>query len=381
MGRARIFQKVELPAFTVSKANVACRCVLRAVINDVQSSVGYMRSPCFYSTEITFALPAGRDLWEARDPTAWRTLYVSKFDAEKTKKPTLLDVMRDPSILQTFAQGYDCELSLFAALHLLWPQLAAFLDLRSMHQGSQSAPKHGHSIMYLEAQRQDLYKRLADMKNMMEVMNILNAEALIVCELFMMTLFVSPGDIQKLAGQFGVRESRSTLPNLQAWSGTDEPRYAMWHAGQVLRAAENLRPARLRGFYAIAVYKACLTLALPFLLEAISISSSAGSPEPDAYPSSASHQNNYMADKSQRNDLIVLNLVETMLVKSYLLTGQGRPALLLDGEIKALSNIEVIPTLMEKLFGGNHSATVDQLPPLLEKLVILVRDLARLAGR
>ncbi len=367
-------------SFAVSQTNVVDRCVFRAVIDDIQSSVGYLRSPCFYSTEITFVLPAARTLWEALDATAWRTLYLAKHEIGKSSKPTLLDVIQDPSVLQHSGLQCDCELSLFVALHCLWPQIAAFLDSKSLHQGFQSCTKSGQSIMWLEAQRQDLYKRLADMRSAMGKMSDLNAEAHMVCELFMMTLFVSPGDIQKLAGQFGVKESGLTLPNLQAWSDSDEPRYAMWHAGQVLKAAEYLKPTLLRGFYAIAMYQACLTLALPFLLDAIGLSSSRGSPEPEINRSSSASQARHPAGGNKQDDLVILNGPETMPVKTYLLTGQGSPALRLGNEIKALSSVGMIPKVIADAFGGNHATTVDRLPPLLEKLVILIRDLARLAG-
>ena len=354
--------------------------MFRAVIDDIQSSVGYMRSPCFYSTEITFVLPAAYNLWDAPDATVWRTLYLSRTEVEKDSKLTLLDISQDPSILQRYGMEYDCELSLFVALHCLWPHLAAFLDLKSLHQGNQSCHKSGQNIMWLEAQRQDLYKRLADMKTIMKKMGALNAEAHMVCELFMMTLFVSPGDIQKLAGQFGLKESRLMLPNLQAWSDSDEPRYAMWHAGQVLKAAESLKPTRLRGFYAVAMYQACLTLALPFLLDAIGVSSSRATPEPGAHRSSTFEQARGRATRSHPDDLVVLNGSETMLVKSHLLTGHGSPALKLGDETKVLSDVGTISDVIRDVFEANHSTTVDRLPPLLEKLVVLVGDLARLSG-
>lgn len=367
--------------FATSGTDTVARCVCRAVINDIQCSVGYMRSPCFYSTDITFVPPAARSLWDAPDPEAWSTLYFSKHEIGRSSRPTLQDVIQDPSILQRFTQEYDCELSLFAALHCLWPQLAAFLDSKSLHRGHQSSQKSGQNVMWLEAQRQYLYKKLVDMRNTMKTMEVLNAEAHMVCELFMMTLFVSPGDIQKLAGQFGVKESRLTLQNLQAWSDSDEPRYAMWHAGQVLKAAESLKPTQLRGFYAVAIYQSCLTMALPFLLDTIGLSSSRASPEPDTYRLSASRQAHELAGSSQQADLVVLNGPEIMPVKTYLLTGQGSPALRLGKDIKVLSNVEITHTVIARVFGDNHSTPVDHLPPLLEKLVVLVMDLARLSGR
>ena len=70
-----------------------------------------------------------------------------------------------------------------------------------------------------------------------------------------------------------------------------------------------------------------------------------------------------------------------MLVKTYLLTGQGSPALRVGKDIKVLSNVAITHTVIAHVFEENHSTTVDHLPPLLEKLVMLVMDLARLTSR
>lgn len=350
-------------------------------MNDIQGSVAYMRSPCFYSTEITFGLPAAHDLWAARDPLAWRGAYLAKRPATEQPKPTLLDIIQDPVMLQSLAPEYDCELSAFAVLHCLWPQIVALQDSKTSHRGHRYAKKLRQNNFWLEAQRQDLYKRLADIRDTASVMGILSSESRMVCELFMMALFVSFVDIEKLVGRFGMEESRLTIPHLQIWSDCDESRYAMWHAGQVLKAAHTVKPTQLRGFYAVAVYQACLVLALPFLLEAISMTSERQSPRPDTEALSASQQAREMRNiASQQVDLIVLNGVESMQTKSFLLAGQGRPGLLIGDGVHALSNIEMIPAVIEKIFENNYTTTTDHLPPMLEKLVVLVKELTKLAG-
>lgn len=285
-------------------------------------------------------------------------------------------------MLQSVAQEYDCELSAFAALHCLWPQIAALQDAKVLHRGHRQTKKLPQNNIWLEAQRQDLYSRLADIRDTANAMRILTDEAQIVCELFMTDLFVSFADIERLVGRFGIEESRLTVPNLQTWSEGDESRYAMWHAGQVLRAAQALKPTLLRGFYAMAVYQACLVLALPFLLEAICLAAQKESQEPHADETSTFRQARETTNISQQQiDPIVLNGPENMQIKSYLLTGQGSPALLLGDEVQALSNIEMIPTVIAKIFESNYTTTTDHLPPMLEKLVVLMKELTRLAGR
>ena len=350
------------------------------MVNDVQCAVAYIRHFCFYSTDITFTLPAARNLWEAPDPETWRTTYLAERQTTPSGVPSLLEAVQNPSILRAETPEYDGELALFAVLHCLWPQQAAYIDAKILNQANQSS-KSRQGALWLEGQRQDLYCRLGDQRDLLKSMTPHMAEAQVLCELFMMSLFASHTDIQKLAGRFGVKESRLTVPNLKAWSESDEPRYAMWHAGQALRAAQDMAPTRLHGFYAIAVHQACLILASPFLLKAFGRTASRTSPEPNAGTSPTASLELYDNSIGCRPaHFVVLNGPETSQTKSYLLTGQGTPALLIGNKVKALSCIDMIPEVVEDIFGKNHSAPVDHLPPLLEQLIVLVRDLAGLAG-
>jgi hypothetical protein len=350
------------------------------MVNDVQCAVAYIRNLCFYSTDINFTLPAARDLWEAPDPENWRTMYLAERRTGPGGVPSLLEAVQNPSILQAESSEYDGELALFAVLHCLWSQQAAYMDAKILNQGNRSSTKSRQGALWLEGQRQDLYRRLVDQRDLLRSMTPHMVEAELLCELFMMNLFASPTDIQKLAGRFGVKESRWTMPNLKAWAESDEPRYAMWHAGQSLRAAQRMAPTRLHGFYAIAVHQACLILASPFLLKAFGRASpTTMSPESHAAISSFPHSDN--STSGRPTNIVLLNGPETSQTKSYLLTGNGTPALMIENKVKALSCIDIIPQVLESIFRKNHSAPVDHLPPLLEQLIVLVSDLAWLAGR
>lgn len=361
-------------------------------MNDIQGSVAYLRSPRFYSTEITFGLPAAHEVWAAPDPSTWRAAYLARRrTATEQSPPTLLDIIQEPSILSSLPGEYDGELSAFAALHSLWPQVVALQDAKTLHRGNLYSQRPPQTNFWLEAQRQDLYKRLVDLRDTASAAGILTDEARMVCELFMMALFVSFVDIEKLVGRFGVEESRLTTPNMQTWLDGDESRYAMWHAGQVLRAAQTVKPTQLRGFYANTVYQACVVLALPFLLEATGLASSreSGNMPPTTDVLSAApfdhdhHTARDMHDIEQPpGNLVILNGPQNMPVKAFLLTGQGSPALLLRDQVNPLSNIEVIPTVMARIFENNYAATTaDHLPPLSEKLVALVKELTKYSRR
>lgn len=92
-----------------------------------------------------------------------------------------------------------------------------------------------------------------------------------------MHLHASLDDMQRFAGKYGEAEARRACASLllvnnnnnnnndpdgcsSSWPTTRSARAAVWHAGQVLRAARSVPPYQLRGADAIAVYYAALTL-------------------------------------------------------------------------------------------------------------------------
>ena len=343
--------------------------------------MAYLRSPRFYTTEIIVDLPTAHDVWAAPDPLTWRAAYLAKKTGPDLPRPTLLDIIQDPSILTSLPKEYDNELSAFAALHSLWPQIVALQDAKTLHRGSVYSKKPPQTNFWLEAQRQDLYRKLTDLRETASMMGILTAEARIVCELFMMALFVSFIDIEKLVGRFGIEESRLATPRMQIWSDGDESRHAMWHAGQVLRAATTVKPTQLRNFYANSVYQACVVLALPFLLEATSLVSKRKCPGSANHMTTVFSQVRETIDVEQQIDLVILNGPETMPIKAFLLAGKGTPALAFGDEVKALSDIQVIPSVVGKIFENNYATTTKHLPPLLAKLMALVKELTKYTRR
>lgn len=106
----------------------------------------------------------------------------------------------------------------------------------------------------------ELYRDVSSFSLHLSLLTHLNSEASLLSELFMMILHVSPDDLQRFAGKFGEIEARKAGEEFSDWAKTAEARTAVWHAGQVFRAAKALMPAKNRGFNSIALYFASLTL-------------------------------------------------------------------------------------------------------------------------
>ena len=174
---------------------------LRALINDVQSAVANMRSTTFSGTDIDFALPAAQDVWDAPNPQDWKIRMLAKEHLPEAKPLTLTDVIQDPWKLKTCGDRYDCVLSILAATYCLWPQIASFLNSRALEKFSRPPVRPSFGPMWLEAQRQDLHKRLSDMQDVAQFIGTSTADVYMVCELFSMSLYISPVDAQKFVGR------------------------------------------------------------------------------------------------------------------------------------------------------------------------------------
>jgi len=183
-----------------------------------------------------------------------------------------------------------------------------------------------------------------------------------------MILHAPPEDLQRFAGKFGEDEARKASAELQSWAGTPEARVAVWHAGQVLRAAGNLMPAQLRGFNAIAVYYAALALWVYGLMA-----------------SGTGAKSGLLGVVGEKGgDEVVLNETETAEVRDFRSSGDGVPGLKVVREggddFIRLTATDRILGVARDIYRSNFPVRDEGLPPLVENLGNLLRDLSELPG-
>jgi hypothetical protein len=190
---------------------------------------------------------------------------------------------------------------------------------------------------------------------------------ILISHLFMMILHASPEDLQRFAGKFGEDEARKASTEFQAWVETPEARVSVWHAGQVLRVADNLMPAQLRGFNAIAVYYATITLWV------FGLTSSSGT-----------KTGLLGVGKKPEGGEVVLNDVDTGAVRDFRSGGDGLPGLRLVAEGRdefvPLTATDRILGMAREIYRSNFPVRDEGLPPLVENLGNLLRDLSELPG-
>ncbi|CAK7237809.1 hypothetical protein SBRCBS47491_010156 [Sporothrix bragantina] len=339
---------------------------------EIRVSITFGRCPVVSVSELSFTLPAARDLWDASSAEEWKARYLAKRTINNSF--TVVDGMYNTGHLAAELDNIDSGLSALAILYAFWGRVWAYTETRaatyqtvtnnstSTAQVAAAASGAGHWGGG-GAQRQELYQSIQTTVVRLQTLHAMSPEARLVSEFLMLSLHAMFEDIQRFAGRYGVGEFKEALPRLQEWVQSDDRYAAAWHAGQVLRAARSFAPTHLRGFPAVAVYQACMTLFVFTVLSKIARGL-------DTRPGT-------MRTPSERERLpdILLDGDETMDVRTYLRTGHGRPRLTVSGQGRDLDDPVIIASVLAETFRGNYPSKADPLPSLLDNLASLMRDI------
>lgn len=341
--------------------------------------------------EMAFALPAARDLWDACDAEEWKARYLAK--RTKNSSFTVIDGMYNTSHLASELDNIDMGLGSLAILYGFWCPVWAYNDARATTYLSNTAGVGSSASHWAGARRQELYQTIQTTSLKLRSLNSICPEGQLVSEFLMMSLHAAFEDMQRFAGRYGVDEFKQVLPRLQEWAQSDDQYAAAWHAGQVLRVARSFAPTHLRGFPAVAVYQACLTLFVFTVFSKLSLGHAPDNPvsnrttevmtgygtrhTPLVAQGQSAQATTYTTDGCNTSPEILLDGDETMDVRTYLRTGHGRPRLMVSGQARDLENPVVIGTVMAETFRSNYPSKSDPLPPLLDSLANLMGDICK----
>lgn len=338
-------------------------------MHDIHASIGLQKPPLVSFTELKFSLPASRDLWLAKSATDWRNQYLSNASSNSTGIASLTDAMQTPDLLTHYSTHVDAHLSTITILHGFWGQIWSLLESKKFYPPSKAT----HRLCLLTSHT-ELYRDLVAFSSLLPSLTRNSAEATLIAELLMMILHASPEDLQRFAGKFGEDEARKASVEFTEWSKLVESRIAIWHAGQVFRVAKRLGQAQCRGFNAIAVYYASLTLWIYGLMTSAS--------RPPSNP-------NLEQISGLPKDKIVLNEAESSTTRSWRSSNDGIPGLIIvssDGSEQFVS-VEATDRILQlgrEVYKDNfHNGDLGaegSVPPLVENLGNLLRDLGSLPG-
>ncbi|KAL4748571.1 hypothetical protein BDW72DRAFT_205537 [Aspergillus terricola var. indicus] len=332
--------------------------------HDVEAAAAMNRPALTSYAEFTVPFPSARDLWLAPTAAAWKELLETKYSHAVSSNLSLRDLLSDLSILNDLPVNIDRGVVNSALLHGLMSQVWAFRQQASLTNSlTNDRPV---TRLWLQTRQDDLSQCLKTASK-----NIINAPPLatLFSEFAMMHLHVNLDSIQRFAGQFGEMEARREYPKLREWALTKEARTSIWHAGQVLRAARLVLPFQLRGFDSLAIYHAILVLWVFGLLWC-------GEKQRD--------NNNTSPTIGHPNPVVSLDGLETELIKAFINRSVGQPGLTLhfaggnSAVFCPLTSPRLVMDVGRQVYEDNCQGATDYLPPLVENLRNLIRELGSL---
>jgi hypothetical protein len=321
------------------------RLVYRVFEHDKQSSMALLKPPLISYAEMQTLLPHTDALWYATTSEAWKTVYLSN-PSYSSHRPFPAECLVDLSYLTS----HDWTSSVF--LYTVWGMIWEYRQMAFMIA---TFPLPSNNSLVLSSRYQELTKLLEDFRACSPAKNLD-----ITLELMLMHLNASIEDLQHFAGIRGVDEARRAYSSLKGWVGTPSARQALWHAGQIYRAAaEHTAKGLLRGFNAIAVYHAGL------LMWGYSSVKRSGT----SVTSTSSNE---------RCDFVCLNGDTDTGLRRFVTLDRGVATIQSPGRQGNFIPIENIGQILDSLVGllkANHETGPGSLPPLVDNLIHLMESL------
>jgi hypothetical protein len=345
------------------------RVVFHAYLHNSQISLSLHVNPIISYTELSLHLPEAQDLWMAQTAEEWKSVYLSKAPRPPERTLSVVDVIREPTTLVSIQRFCDLQYSALILLHGTWGMIWDYTQMNSVIRNRADS----NASLIMKSSHHEICQALIRFRmSMSEWMVDPSPEVLLIFDLLLMYLHMSLEDIQLFAGKEGRTEARRVFPVLQEWVGSPNCREAIWHAAQVLRRARSFSSNSLRDFFAVAVYHASIAFwAFGVILKVKPLMN------PDALPG--------VAELAGSHPYVLLDSETTADVERFIGLGRGIPSISVgSGRNMAcvqLTEPEVVMDIMIDTLKLNFPNHVEEtaLPPMVENLVRLMRDLGKAA--
>ncbi len=320
------------------------RLVYRTLALDRQSSMALLKPPFFSYSEMHLPLPSSNIIWQAKTAVTWKAAYLDLAPIT-LKRPSALECFRGD--LELLAKHDHACLTY---LYMMWGMVWEYCQMNALTVRTNT--KTNHSLI-LSSRQQELTKELEDFRANSPPMS---KSAEITLELMHMHLNAPLQDIQLFAGIEGPEEAQGAYPILREWTKSVASRQALWHAGQILRAAEALPKTLLCNFNAVATYHAGL------VLWAYGVFKRAAPAE--------------ISPAEQIQATVVLNGNDSLGARRFVTLNRGIPMIRSSGSqgVVQLSNVSKVMDGIIHILQAPHGA-VEVCPPLVGNLVQLLEGL------
>jgi hypothetical protein len=351
------------------------RLAFHLFINDAQASMSLLAPPLISYAELSVELPESRALWLAKNAHDWKSLCLAKGSGDRL--PHLAQCIHDVTPLSKSQGLVDLQMSILIILYGIWSLIWEYHQLNSVAK-LQSAEHRWNGALMSSSWHQELCQLLYHFRmHASEWEDGMKPEAILIHERSLMNLHVSFEDVQLFAGKEGDEEARRAYPLLRQWAETRESRQAVWHAGQVLKAATECHPKQLREFSAVALYHASLA----FWAYAV-VSRPSKSARRQPLPASQHRPN--VADY----ELVWLDGEDGPDVQRFIAVGRGMPVIRdwtkgsgteQKEKYAALSDVKAVMDIIIAILRQNGTSDERMSPPLVKNLSQLMRDLGNAA--
>lgn len=337
---------------------------MHTLIHDAQCSIAFAKPPAIDFLEYTLPLPAPDATWLASSASEWASNYKS------STLPSLHEVCHNPSMLESLEDFVDVPLTHMSILYSFWPQIWSYHNIRKLRLTVRKASYDGQQNFWYTSQYQELYRRLTSIRDLhASARTLFSSDLLLTVEHLMMLLQVSFLDLQQAAGRVGEQEAEEAFNLLQTgWYDSRESRCAVWHAGQVLRAASALRRTSLRDFYAIAVYQASLCLWVYGSIASVSLL-------PRRTMNGA-----YLGEDIDSGFQVHLDSKESAEKREFIEYGKGTPCVTIKRDsgnsIVPLTDLQCVMEAGRAVLRSSFPANCS-MPPLVENLSSLMEELGK----
>ncbi|KZM28620.1 DNA binding [Ascochyta rabiei] len=230
------------------------RLVYHLLSHDAQASMSLLTNPAISYSELDLPLPEPQELWLAGSAEEWKEKYQTNTDMCTTRSPSLTECLAIPDLMQERKMVIDFQLSCSAFLYAMWGMVWEYRKLAR--------------LFFVEPNRNSVWdSRLTMMTRQQELLKVFDYyrviypnENMLLLELILMHLHTSLEELQHFCGLGETLEDTSHVQaSMKEWASSKAARSAVWHAGQVVRAARQLPPSHLRDFYAISLFHVSLT--------------------------------------------------------------------------------------------------------------------------
>ncbi len=337
------------------------------LIHDAEASMACQVAPLLSPTEFSLEFPASRNLWNASSAEEWRALHLQSNFAPSGKGLSISQGISSVSQLKD-QQNKDLTFAATLVIHSAWSIVYSNSLLNTLTRPQVFGQKD--QVSPFDNYQNSSVVRLIEqiLLNLSDWDGNLQPESVLVSERTLLNLHVSFEQVQLFAGKEGEEEARRAFPILQQWVESSDARKAVWHAGQIVRAARRCSAKSLREFGSICVYHAGLTFWAYAVLAAAPNKSRDNPPTP----------------RIGGSDTVWLDGEDVPAVQRFISLNRGTPAVH-DGTTKP--NGSVSPSnpkaLMELCIAllRNHVGDIgnDDVLPLVDNLNQLMLDLGNAA--